>query len=134
MKQELQDKLFNKYPWIFRQKDLPMDQTCMCWGITTGDGWYNIIDTLCDQIQRYIQHNLNKDKDPGVVKVEAAQVKEKFGALRFYYTGGDEFISGLVCMTESLSRKTCETCGAPGKSEDKSGWIKTLCSGCQDKK
>ena len=31
MKKELQEKLFTKYPKIFVQKDLPKDQTCMCW-------------------------------------------------------------------------------------------------------
>lgn len=30
---ELQEKLFEKYPKIFRQKDLSMNETCMCWGI-----------------------------------------------------------------------------------------------------
>ena len=45
----------------------------------------------------------------------ADQVKEKFGTLRFYYTGGDDRIDGMVRMAESMSAVTCETCGAPGK-------------------
>ena len=52
MNQRLQDKLYEKYPKIFGQKDLPMTQTAMCWGIDCGDGWYNIIDTLCCHIQQ----------------------------------------------------------------------------------
>ena len=51
MNKENQDKLFEKYPKIFRQKDLSMDQTCMCWGIECGDGWYPILDALCAEIQ-----------------------------------------------------------------------------------
>ena len=51
MKKEFEDKLFEKYPKIFRQKDLPKTATCMCWGIATGDGWYDLIDTLCHKIQ-----------------------------------------------------------------------------------
>ena len=54
MKAELQKQLYEKYPKIFRQKDLPMNQTCMCWGIEVGEGWYNIIDTLCGLIQWHI--------------------------------------------------------------------------------
>ena len=131
MTPELQNKLFEKYPKIFKQKDLPMNQTAMCWGIDTGDGWYNIIDTMCHQIQLHLEHNLNKDEDPEVVKVEAVQVKEKFGTLRFYYTGGNEFISGLIWMAEALSGKTCEECGSPGTPND-SGWIRTLCQSCRD--
>jgi hypothetical protein len=131
MKPELQNKLFEKYPKIFRQKDLSMQETCMCWGFDCGDGWYNIIDTLCHQIQWHIEHNLSKDEDPEVVNVEATQVKEKFGGLRFYYIGGNNFISGLVSMAESLSGKTCEECGAPGGSK-KGGWISTLCQSHHD--
>jgi hypothetical protein len=54
------------------------------------------------------------------------QVKEKFGTLRFYYTGGDDYISGMVRMAESMSGVTCEECGAPGEQND-GGWIRTLC-------
>lgn len=129
MTPELQNKLFEKYPKIFRQKDLPMDQTCMCWGIDTGDGWYNIIDTLCGQIQWHIKHNLNEGEDPEVVNVEAVQVKEKYGGLRFYYSGGNDFISGLVYMAEGMSEKSCEECGAPGTS-DGGRWVVTLCKPC----
>ena len=53
MNQTLQNKLFEKYPEIFVQKDLDKTQTLMCWGIAVGDGWYNIIDTLYNQIQKY---------------------------------------------------------------------------------
>jgi hypothetical protein len=132
MKASLQSSLFEKYPKIFRQNDLPMQQTAMCWGIDTGDGWYNIIDTLCSQIQWHIKHNLDKDEDPEAVNVEATQVKEKFGGLRFYYIGGNDFISGLACMAESMSEKTCEECGSPGTQNDV-GWIRTQCDSCREK-
>ena len=59
-------------------------------------------------------------------QVVAVQVKEKFGGLRFYYEGGDEYINGLSAMAESMSYVTCETCGKPGKSTS-DGWIRTLC-------
>ena len=95
MKKELEDKLFEKYPKIFRQKDLPMNETCMCWGFECGDGWYNILDILCKQIQWHIDKNLKEDELEGNVQVEATQVKEKFGGLRFYYHGGNDFINGL---------------------------------------
>ena len=56
MTQTLQQKLYDKYLKIFGQKDLPMTQTAMCWGINCGDGWYNIIDNLC----WHIQHEVDK--------------------------------------------------------------------------
>ncbi len=132
MKKELEEKLFEKYPKIFKQKGLPMNETCMCWGIETGDGWYNIIDTLCSQIQWHIDKNLANHEDSEEIQVEATQVKEKFGGLRFYYHGGNRFIDGLVWMAEGMSACTCESCGAPGKRSDTS-WVATLCENCRDK-
>jgi len=61
-----------------------------------------------------------------IPQVTLDQVKEKFGTLRFYYTGGDEYISGLVSMAESMSGVTCEECGKPG-TQTSGGWIKTVC-------
>jgi hypothetical protein len=61
-----------------------------------------------------------------VCQVVVDQVKEKFGTLRFYYSGGDERIDGMVRMAESMSGLTCEECGAPGKSRG-GGWVRTLC-------
>jgi hypothetical protein len=61
-----------------------------------------------------------------IPQVTLDQVKEKFGTLRFYYTGGDDYISGLVSMAESMSGVTCETCGKPG-TQTGGGWIKTVC-------
>ena len=106
-----------------------MQHTAMCWGITCGDGWYNIVDALCGQIQNHLEHNI-KDND-GTIVVEATQVKEKYGGLRFYYTGGDEFIRGVCWMAEGLSERTCEECGAQG-TQNKKGWIRTMCDPCRE--
>ena len=32
MKQELEEQLYKKYPKLFGERNLPMTQTCMCWG------------------------------------------------------------------------------------------------------
>jgi hypothetical protein len=61
-----------------------------------------------------------------VPQVTLDQIKEKFGTLRFYYTGGDDEISGMVRMAESMSGVVCEECGSPGKRRG-GGWIYTAC-------
>jgi hypothetical protein len=61
-----------------------------------------------------------------IPQVTLDQVKEKFGTLRFYYSGGDEYISGMVTMAEAMSGITCETCGKPG-TQTSGGWVKTAC-------
>jgi hypothetical protein len=59
-------------------------------------------------------------------QVTATQIKEKFGTLRFYYFGGDDYCRGVESMAELMSAVTCEVCSSPGKLR-KGGWIRTLC-------
>jgi hypothetical protein len=108
-----------------------VQETAMCWGFSCGDGWYNILNALMGNIQGHIDWK-NK-KEEVVPQVTLDQVKEKFGTLRFYYTGGDDYIRGLVSMAESMSAVTCEECGNPGK-QTHGGWIKTTCTPCEDKR
>lgn len=61
------------------------------------------------------------------------QVKEKFGTLRFYYSGGDDVIDGMVRMAESMSGVTCEECSAPAETHGP-GWIRTICNPCEQKR
>ena len=133
MKAELQKQLFDKYPEIFSQKDLPMSQTCMCWGIECGGGWFNIIDQLCAAIMN--RHENEKRNNPGHtgMVLQATQVKEKYGGLRFYTNGHDDYVDGLIDMAERMSECTCEKCGDAGKPND-AGWISTLCDKCRSKK
>jgi len=65
-----------------------------------------------------------------IPQVTLDQVKEKFGTLRFYYTGGDDEISGMVRMAESMSGVTCEECSAPAETHGP-GWIRTICEPCE---
>ncbi len=131
MREELDEELCKKYPLIFKNRHGDMRKTLMCFGFEHGDGWYQILDSLCGNIQSYIDWKNRsaaagyKDFEP-VEQVVAVQVKEKFGGLRFYYDGGDDHISGMVRMAESWAAVTCEVCGSPGKTRP-GGWIKTLC-------
>lgn len=128
MNAELEKRLYDKYPGIFRQKDLKPSQTCMCWGIATGDGWYDLIEDLCNKIQTYIDKNNLK-------QVEALQVKEKFGGLRFYIGGAPDKIYDYIWKAEEESLKTCEECGTKDNVKQRhGGWIVTLCDKCLDKR
>jgi hypothetical protein len=112
MKQELDEQLCAKYPKIFKDRHGDMKETLMCWGFECGDGWYNIIDQLCANIQHHIDWKQEQKekygRGEGCSQVVAVQVKEKFGTLRFYYDGGDDTIGGMVRMAESMSAVTCE--------------------------
>lgn len=76
------------------------------------------------------------DKQPrGVphMSFDITQIKEKFGGLRFYYAGGDDYIDGMVDMAESMSYDTCETCGTTNNVGSTQGWIYTVCQPCWSK-
>jgi hypothetical protein len=106
MKTELQEKLFSKYPKIFGDRTKPMTETCMCWGLEVGDGWYDLIDVLCEALTYTYSTSVQVDEEDGKrlgikpykwelennyyfsvepPQIIATQVKEKYGTLRFYY-------------------------------------------------
>ena len=107
MSPELDKQLCNKYPKIFIDRNKSPQETCMHWGFEVGDGWYQLIDVLCEALTYTFTTSVEVDeedgkrlgiepyKDPkGEVfyffsveppQVIADQVKEKFGTLRFYY-------------------------------------------------
>jgi len=124
MKEELDNILCERYPKIFADRYKPMTETAMCWGFNIGDGWYQIIDSLCGQIQNHIDWQNRRGVE--ITQVVATQVKEKFGGLRFYYEGGDDTVDGMVRMAESWASNTCEQCGQPGRTRGH-GWIYTSC-------
>ena len=178
MKKELDEALVAKYPKIFKYRHAPMTHTAMCWGFDCGDGWYNIIDVLCSNIQHHVDQNRKnrarglrfnralkralagdtrplqmhftygnktepdewaieysnqaiakgvfREVPPHMPHITASQVKEKFGGLRFYTNGYNEAVSAMIHMAESMSYRTCEVCGNPGRSNNH-GWISTLC-------
>jgi len=156
MRTELDEALCAKYPLIFKDRNADMRTTAMCWGLECGDGWYNIIDILCGLLtsdyrqakDRYdhllevgaggvlygtklvTQEAIDEAKvklDEETFKVPvAAQVKEKFGGLRFYVNGTTDKHHNYISFAESMSYRTCEECGAAGKTYT-NGWHTTLC-------
>jgi hypothetical protein len=126
MKIELRDKLYEKYPKIFKQKGLSIRESCMGFGCECGSGWYWLIDNLCDCMQRYIDANK-------VLQVEATQVKEKYGGLDFNICGGDELTDGMIWFSNDLSYNICEECGSTEDVTQTKGWIRTVCKKCMEK-
>ena len=97
MNKKLQNKLYKKYPKIFRQKDLPKEKSAMCWGIDCPDEWYDVIDSLCESIQTFCENNKES-----IDQIEAMQVKEKFGKLCFYTNKTEAWIRGAIFMANSM--------------------------------
>lgn len=120
MTNELDKLLCQRYPLIFAERNLPMTQTCMRWSISCGDGWFDLIDRLCERLQFWTDHY----KAPQVV---ALQVKEKFGELRFFPRDASQEQRGMICMAEAMSSRICEQCGKPGQKLVHDFWHMTRC-------
>ena len=104
-----------------------MQQTCMCWGICCGPGWDQLLEELCAKLHKlFTDAGLSGENYPAV-----AQVKEKFGTLRFYMNPIPENVAdqayAFIQEAENKSAVTCERCGAPGERCSDKGWLSTCC-------
>jgi hypothetical protein len=98
MKKELDDALVAKYPLIFADRHADMFDSAMCWGFECGDGWYNIIDTLCAAIQQHIDSH-NKY----IERINATN-----DAINEYVHGNHEPLLEITINNEYIMRRTLE--------------------------
>lgn len=95
--------------------------------IESGIGWAPILEVLFAYADEW-----NATLDNEEEKIVFDQIKEKFGGLRIYYTGGSPEFRGMVEMAEILSQYICERCGDIADSERGKGyWCQTLCPNCK---
>ena len=130
---EFAKEMHDAFPLMFSEK---------YGGFDIEAGWWHIVKSLCSNIQWHIDQRkktrdaLLKDNPYNlaipaeVQQVVVQQIKEKLGGLRFYYSGGDSYIDGMVALAESWALHTCEECGQPGEQRggfNGGGWPRTLC-------
>ena len=131
MREYFDRTLVADFPILYGQRHDDMRVTCMCWGFEIGDGWERIVRDLSQQLEFLNEHT--------PVHVEAVQVKEKFGTLRFYVGGveGGKFwadiVFALIDAAETRSMFVCEECGEWGETRP-GGWVMTLCDACYEKR
>ena len=130
MEINLQNNLYKKYPQLFVQKDWDKTKTRMCWGISCDDGWYDLINKTCQDLNQYIKLNKNNS----IQLPQFYQIKQKFGRLRIYIDNANNEIRSMMRNIENFSSIVCEKCGST-KSVEQHGsiWIKSLCKKCINK-
>src|SRR5579871_3328832 len=117
MRRELEERLFSTFPRLYAERD--PETSRMSDGFACGDGWFELVWDLSAKLEAL-----------GNPEVRAFQVKEKFGALRFYLGPGLIFVPGggtvrfgqerevdsrareFIEAAEHASETVCETCGA----------------------
>ncbi len=152
----LEAKLGEEFEFMKRTEPLPGKGAYQRWGCECGEGWFELIRSLCGEIAAaYEKRSLIPD-------IKVMQVKQKFGRLRFYYSfegepegvaaidflggslrflpdeGADEQTKALrseiaqaVKKHEQKSACVCEKCGGEGSLRKlPRNYYKTLCEGC----
>jgi len=157
MNADLQKYLIDKYPKILGIKEENVKHCYGMFGFECGDGWFLHLDRMFSHIQseidysesnyenlKYMYNKLSwyrkihsiykrsryhylRNKQTPIPQVTAVQIKQKFGTLRFYYTGGDERIAQIVEFYELYTQYICEDCGTNVDVGYTSGWIRNIC-------
>lgn len=114
------DALLARHPWI-RSRD-PYAYLCR--------GWRRIVVEMLEAMDGVMAEVIAKH--PGA-RVERWSTKEKLGGLRVFFElrGAPPNVCPAlrvpVDRAEEVSTRTCEQCGAPGRTRDVDGWLTTLC-------
>lgn len=100
MSPELEHKLIEKYPTLFKDRNKSPRESLMCFGCEFSDGWYKIFDELCDYLTKLANHEMfftikdeyKTEDGKGYIYVKHpsisfTQVKEKYGTMRIYWVG-----------------------------------------------
>ena len=87
------------------------------------EGWRDLLERCCARIETALVEG-------GALSV--LQIKEKFGALRFYWSGdlpdaAKAKVDEAIALAAARSACTCEICGAEGRLYNRDGWLATAC-------
>ena len=115
MKKELDEQLCSEFPLLYRHRGGDIHEHPMAWGFP-GDGWFNILQESSKKIEKVIKKYA--EENPGKDLPASAQVKNKFGILRWYINYPKDIpasvknvISTCVAEAEEASEFICESCG-----------------------
>lgn len=127
MNPENTQKLYAAFPRLYRGRSKPPEVSSMAMGFDCNDGWFDLIWNLSQAIEdvaRRDGHDPQSEDWP-----EAAQVKQKVGALRFHLAKNTNTFAALVDNAMKASEEICEVCGAPGAmSADIQSGVRTVCN------
>jgi len=110
MSPELENQLIEKYPVLFEEHSKPITQSCMAFGCEFSDGWYKLLDELCEYLTKLSKQTMllklkkeyHTDENRGFMYVKYptvsfSQVKEKFGLMRIYWNSNSSDSWEEIC-------------------------------------
>ena len=89
-----------------------------------GEGWRDLLERACVRIRAVVRAT------GGTFRF--TQIKEKYATIRIYWSGklsrdAAGQVEEAIELAEARSACTCEVCGAPGRLNDRGGWLATAC-------
>lgn len=132
MNEQNTQKLYADFPMLYRHSK--NKQSCMQYGFSCGDGWFQIVYDLSKEIEDEAHMMGLKYEDE--FWPAANQVKEKFGGLRFSLSCPEGTLERFYTIIKAHAPRAddvCETCGAPGTLRT-DGWHRVDCDPCEAKR
>lgn len=117
MIKELIDQLYQLCPNVYFNNENDL------YGIETGNCWYGLIEKLSLRLEEILFKISEQDRKNYI----AAQIKQKFGLLRFYLSDSTPEMDALIRQAEEGSGRICEICGESGGIIDSSFVRRTRC-------
>lgn len=113
-------KLVRSYPDLFHPTGDPL--SAEGWP-AVDDGWRELLERACARIREAVR------AEDGSFR--ATRVKEKYGTLRFHWSGrlspeARDRVEEAIALAKARSASTCEVCGEAGRLYG-GGWFTTRC-------
>lgn len=112
-------EIIEKYPKTFKRLRY----------VECSEGWKELIDEVSSKIE-----TINNKYSPSSY-IRAAQIKQKFGGLRYYVDIEDideqdvKYVYDVIAEAESKSFTICEVCGQHASTaKDRRYYVETLCN------
>ena len=92
------------------------------------EGWNELIEEITFKIEV-----INNKYSPSSY-IRAAQIKQKFGGLRYYISIEDveeqdvKYVYDIIAEAENRSFTICEYCSSPAKTSKGRTYVETLCN------
>lgn len=121
MDEKLENKIYGRFPYFVYSSGMTHGYV----PLECGDGWFDIIWSMCEEIEQDIR------RTHPTFTFRIIQLKEKWGDLTVYTVGGNGSIDKILRKYKIKSLETCELCGKPGKLRTK-GWHQVRCEECDN--
>ena len=104
MNAELTEQTYRAFPYLYRGRTKPPNESAMCYDFECGDGWYQVFYDLSQELTDYIVRHPSLD-------LEVMQVKSKFGTLRFHLNYSDSSTEELISRARRRADLVCKVTG-----------------------